>query len=208
MLLSTVPEPVHIVIPTFHKSFVYITKPQWVQQHPNQSDGDHRTGSHMVVEALHQCIHDQHGQEQGSASHQHLHFGVASGLGQFLIQMDGYVVIDRQLEDEGEHGACRKQQASQCSQPRDFSLHDGHQREEQRDNQHQALIIVLRLEQRQHRFSTHHQAIDVIALHTHDGRQGHHPKASKAIHADEHLHEWPVVINIGKGEESAQHQHA
>ena len=103
MFLSTVPEAVHVGVTTFHESFVYVAKPQGVQQRSYQSYGKHQDGGNGIVKTLHQRIHDQHRKEQCASRHEHLHFGVASGLGQFLIQMDGDVVINCQLKNEGEH---------------------------------------------------------------------------------------------------------
>ena len=118
--LSTVSESVHIFVSAFHESFVYVAEPPRMQHRSCQSYRYHRNGSHLVVEALHQRIHHQHGQEQGRTRHQHLHLRVSSRFGQFLVQVDSGIVVHSQLEDEGENGTRGEKKTSQCGHRGDF----------------------------------------------------------------------------------------
>ena len=173
-----------------------------------QTDGSHHDGCGLVAPKVDKCPHDKHGQEHGYAGHEHLHFRVAPCTCQFLVEMDGCVVIHGQLEDERKDHAGGKQQTSQSSHPRHLSLHDGHDREEERHYQHQALEIVFGLEQGEHRLFVHHKPVYIVSFGTHDGGEGHHSQAVEAIHADENAHKRKGVVNVGEGEQRAQHKHA
>lgn len=122
--------------------------------------------------------------------------------------MNGGVVVDSQLEEEGEDHTRGEEEAGEGGKQSHLSLHDGHYGEEQRYGEHGALEVIFCLKEREYHLLVHHESVYVVAVGAHDGGEGEDSEAGEAIDVDEDLHEWELIIEVCEGEEAAEHEHA
>ena len=103
--LSRAAESFHVVVPACHETAVNVGEPQGMEGGSDRSDGEHCPCGRFAVEAFHKQIHQKHGHVESCRGHQHLHFGVSSRTCELAVEVDSGVVVDCELEQEGEYGS-------------------------------------------------------------------------------------------------------
>ena len=97
------------------------------------------------------------------------------------VQRSCFPVDPCQLHDEGQDDARCKKQLADYQSGRKSAPDNGREKENQRENQQQAVEVIFGPEQAEQGFPAHHQSVQVIAFVRHDAGQDRNGKSREAI---------------------------
>ena len=122
------------------------------------------------------------------------------------VEWGGLVVVDSHLHHHEEDGSHCKAQIGYRHEQRNGIHAYGYENKQERNNQKNALQIVLGSQHIVETFFPDHQSIDIVAFECHDTTQRHQSQYTVAIQTDEIVHVAVVAVNV-TGKSDCKHTH-
>ena len=204
--MSTIVKSFQVFVPALHEAAVHVAQPPLRGRDKRDADADQNPGGCLLAE--HGLQHEEQQERHSERSsrdevlHPCTHVLAAAYLG---VQVKGLVVVHSQLEHAAVHGTGDKHKPGGAHQRGHLARYHARNHQRERDDKGQAIQDILGTQQRVYRLLPAHQAVDVVALIAHEGREEQDAEDDVIVEHEEVAH--ASVVDVGEADGEAEYQY-